>query len=94
MPERAEGVFPPASPPPAESKHLCVAAADVMALKAALPWETPYQEVQTALFSTTPPHSTPSLIVIAEQPGRDGEGSDEVPILPTDRVSECETRPA
>lgn len=68
------GVFPPAFPsPPTESKHLCVAAGDVMAqklLKVLLPWETPYQEVQTIFF---PPRS---LIVIAEQLGRDCEVSD------------------
>ncbi len=65
----AEGVFPPVFPSPlVESKHLSVAAGDVMAqklLKAASLGNP---------ISGSPDNFFPSLIVIAEQLGRDCEG--------------------
>lgn len=67
------GVFPPALPsPPLESKHLCVAAGDVMAQKLlkAASLGNPISGSPDDFFLY------PSLIVIAEQLGRDCEVSD------------------
>lgn len=62
----AEGVFPPASLSLAESKHLCVAAGDIMALKQLknlFPGKPHIRKSRQFFFSLSPP----SLIVIAEQ---------------------------